>query len=33
VALKQMESVTTGKGATYHRLEPSGKPRYGQMGS
>ena len=33
MALKQVESVTTSKGATYHRLEPSGKPRYGQMGS
>lgn len=32
-ALKQVESVTTGKGATYHRLERSGKPEYGQIGS
>ena len=33
VALRQVESVTLGKGATYHRLEPSGKPQYGQMGT
>jgi dihydrofolate reductase len=33
VALKQVESVTSGKGATYHRLERSGKPQYGQMGA
>jgi hypothetical protein len=33
VALKQVESVTTGKGATYHRFESSGKPEYGQIGS
>ena len=33
MALKQVESVTTGKGATYYRLEPSGKPEYGQMGT
>jgi hypothetical protein len=33
VALKQVESVTTGKGATYHRLERGGKPEYGQMGT
>ena len=32
VALKQVESITSGKGATYHRFEPSGKPKYGQMG-
>lgn len=32
VALEQVESVTTGKGATYHRLERSGKPEYGRMG-
>jgi dihydrofolate reductase len=32
-ALKQVESVTTGKGATYHRLERGGKPEYGRMGS
>ena len=33
VALKQVESVTSGKGATYHRFELSGKPQYGQMGA
>ena len=33
VALKQLESVTSGKGATYHRFERSGKPAYGQMGT
>ena len=33
VALKQVESVTTGKGATYHRFERSGKPEYGQIGT
>jgi dihydrofolate reductase len=33
VALRQMESVTTGKGATYLRLERGGKPEYGQMGA
>jgi hypothetical protein len=33
MAFKQVESVTTGKGATYHRLERSGKPEYGQMGT
>jgi dihydrofolate reductase len=33
VALKQVESVTLGKGATYHRLEPSGKPEYGRVGT
>ena len=32
VALKQVESATSAKGATYHRLERSGKPEYGQMG-
>ena len=32
-ALKQVESVTTGKGATYHRFERAGKPEYGRMGS
>jgi dihydrofolate reductase len=32
VALQQVESVTTGKGATYHRFERSGKPEYGRMG-
>ncbi len=33
VALKQVDSVTSGKGATYHRLERGGKPSYGQMGT
>lgn len=33
VALKQVESATSGKGATYHRFEPSGKPHYGRMGA
>ncbi len=32
VALRQVESVTTGKGATYRRLERAGKPEYGRMG-
>jgi dihydrofolate reductase len=32
VALRPLESVTTGKGATYHRLERGGKPEYGRMG-
>ena len=32
-AFKQLRSVTSGKGATYQRLERSGKPEYGQMGS
>jgi dihydrofolate reductase len=32
-ALKQVESVTSAKGGTYHRLVPSGKPQYGQIGS
>jgi dihydrofolate reductase len=33
VALKHLESVTSDKGATYHRFERSGKPEYGQMGT
>ena len=33
VALKQVESVTSSKGATYHKFERSGKPEYGRMGS
>lgn len=33
VALKQVESVTSDKGATYHRFERRGKPQYGQMGA
>jgi len=32
VALKPLESATSATGATYHRLERSGKPKYGQMG-
>ncbi len=32
-ALKQVESIATGKGATYHRLERGGKPEYGRMGA
>jgi len=32
VALTQVESVTSGKGATYHRFEVGGKPAYGRMG-
>lgn len=33
VALKQVESVTSSKGATYHRFECGGKPEYGHMGA
>jgi dihydrofolate reductase len=33
VALKQVESVTSDKGVTYHRFERSGTPKYGQMGA
>jgi dihydrofolate reductase len=33
MALKQVQSVAIGKGATYHRFERGGKPEYGQMGS
>jgi len=33
LALKQVESATSSKGATYHRLERSGKPQYGTMGA
>ena len=33
VALKQVESVTSGKGGTYHRFERGGKPEYGQIGT
>ncbi len=33
VALKQVESVTSDKGAMYYRFERSGKPQYGQMGA
>jgi dihydrofolate reductase len=32
MALKQMESVTSSKGGTYHRFERGGKPKYGQIG-
>ena len=32
-ALKQVDSVTSSAGATYHRFERSGKPHYGQMGT
>ncbi len=32
-ALKQVESVTTSKGGTYHRLERGGKPEYGRIGT
>lgn len=32
MALKPVQSVTTGKGATYRRLERGGKPEYGRMG-
>jgi dihydrofolate reductase len=33
LALKQVESVAIGKGATYHRFERSGKPEYGRVGA
>ena len=33
MALKQLESVTSGKGATYHRFGRGGAPAYGQMGA
>ncbi len=33
VALEQVESVTSGRGVTYHRLERGGKPEYGQIGT
>src|SRR5262249_11617698 len=32
-AFKQVESVTSTKGATYHRLERGGKLEYGVMGA
>jgi dihydrofolate reductase len=32
-ALKQVESVTSDKGGTYHRLERGGKPEYGRIGA
>lgn len=31
-ALKELESVALGKGATYHRLARDGKPEYGTIG-
>ncbi len=31
-ALRQVASVTTSKGGTYHRFERAGKPEYGRMG-
>ncbi len=31
VSLRQLETVTSGKGVTYHRLERDGKPVYGRM--
>jgi dihydrofolate reductase len=33
LALRPLQSVTTGKGATYLRLERGGKPEYGRMGA
>jgi dihydrofolate reductase len=33
VALKQVESVTSSNGVTYHRFERGGKPEYGLIGS
>jgi len=33
VALKQLQSVTSDNGVTYHRFERSGKPEYGTMGA
>jgi dihydrofolate reductase len=33
LALRQLESVTSNQGATYHRFERAGKPAYGQIGS
>jgi dihydrofolate reductase len=33
VALDPVQSVTSAKGGTYHRLVRSGKPQYGQMGA
>lgn len=32
MAFKQVETVTSSKGGTYHRLKRSGKPEYGVMG-
>jgi dihydrofolate reductase len=31
MALKQVQSVTSSKGATYHRFERNGKPQYGRI--
>jgi dihydrofolate reductase len=33
LALKPVQTVTTDKGGTYHRLERGGKPEYGRMGT
>jgi len=33
MALEQVQSITTGKGATYHRLQRGGKPKYGRIGA
>ena len=33
VALRQVESATTGKGGTYHRFERGGKADDGQVGT
>ena len=33
MALKQVQSATSSKGATYHRFERAGTPQYGQMGA
>jgi dihydrofolate reductase len=33
LALRELESVTSGKGVTYHRLERVGKPEYGRIGA
>ena len=32
-ALEQVESVTSAKGGTYHRLERGGKPEDGKIGT
>ena len=32
-ALRQVASVASGKGATYHRFERCGTPQYGRMGT
>jgi hypothetical protein len=33
IALRQVETLTNSKVAHYHRLERSGKPEYGRIGS